>query len=138
MNIVRWDPVRSLFNGSDFFPAALDPRERTGWVPAVDAFERDNRFVIRVELPGVERDDIEVRIEDGELVLSGERKRDAEFKDDNAYRRERVFGSFSRTFRLPDTLDVDKIEAKYENGVLTVEMPKSEASRPRRIKIQAA
>ena len=138
MNIVRWDPFRSFFNDSNFFPAAPDSPERASWAPAIDAFEKDNRLVIRAEVPGVERDDIEVRIEDGELVLGGERKRDVEFKDENAYRRERVYGSFTRRFRLPDTLDLDKIDAKYENGVLTIEIPKSEASQPRKIKIRAA
>ncbi len=107
-------------------------------MPAVDIVEQGDDLVIRAELPGVARDDIEVRVEDNTLVLSGERKREKECDEEQAYRVERSYGSFVRSFRLPKTVDAAKIAASYQNGVLEVRLPKAEEARPRRIQINAA
>jgi len=138
MNIVRWDPFRGLLGLHDQVrPSLLDPG-MSAWVPAVDIHEKVDSIVIRAEIPGVDRNDIDVNIEDGMLVLSGERKREAEFTEENACRLERTYGSFSRRFSLPKTVDASKVDATYENGVLVVTLPKAEEAKSRKIKIKAA
>jgi len=119
MTLVRWDPSQA-------------------WAPAVDIFEKDHDLVIRAELPGVNKDDIDVGIEDGVLTLRGERKREAEVEDGSAYRLERVYGAFTRSFTLPTTVDASKIEAAYKDGVLQVTVPKLEAAKPKKVQIKAA
>ena len=138
MNIIRWDPFRTLFGVTgQGYPSLFDDGEPT-WVPAIDVFERNDRLVIRAEIPGLDRKEIEVRVEDGQLVLQGERKREAGLTEENAYRLERNHGSFVRRFRLPESLDLSKIDATYENGILEVTLPRSEEARPRKIEIRAA
>lgn len=140
MTLVRWDPFRDLMGLHQRFNQAASGSEDTygSWAPTVDIFERGEDLVIRAELPGVERDDIEVRVEDNTLMLSGERKREQEFDEANAYRLERVYGKFMRSFRLPKTVDASHIEASYKNGVLEVRLPKAEEAKPRKIEISAA
>jgi HSP20 family protein len=108
------------------------------WVPPVDIFEKNENLVLRVELPGVEKDDIEVRIENGVLSLHGQRRRDQEIEEKNAYRLERSFGAFSRSFSLPTTVDATRIAATYKDGILEVTLPKAEEAKPKRVPIQAA
>ena len=135
MNIVRWDPFKSLLDGfptPDFAPADA------GWRPAVDVFERDDVLVFRVEVPGVEKDDIEVNVEDNVLTIKGERKRDVELKDGSTYRLERSFGSFTRRFSLPRGLDSSKVKALHKNGLLEVTLPKAEEARSRTVTVEAA
>ena len=140
MNIVRWDPFRTFMGLTDSaLPAPLDAADgQTRWVPAIDVFEKDESLVIRAEVPGVKREDIEVRVENGVLALSGERKRETEAEEKNAYRMERVHGSFSRRFRLSDSFDATKVDATYENGVLELRVPRSEKSRSRTVEIKVA
>ena len=105
MTLVRWDPFRTLRLFGDF----ATPEEGYGaWVPPVDIFERGDDLVIRAELPGVSRDDIDIQAENGTLVLKGERRREAEVDEKNAYRVERLYGSFTRSFSLPTTVDATK------------------------------
>ena len=134
MTLVRWDPFRDLMT--------LQQRQlpRYGeWVPAVDIFEKGDDLVIRAEIPGgVEKDDLDIRIEDNTLVISGERKRDAEFEERDAYRLERSFGLFSRSFTLPTTVDSARISASFKNGVLELTLPKAEQAKPHKIEILAA
>ena len=111
---------------------------RSSWSPAVDIFENGDDLVIRAELPGVNKNDIDVRSQDGSLVLRGERKREEEITDDNAYRLERSYGGFVRSFRLPETVDAARIGASYKDGVLEITLPKAEESKPKRIEINAA
>jgi HSP20 family protein len=107
------------------------------WAPPVDIFEKGDDLVIRAELPGVEKDEIDISVEDNRLVIQGERQREQGFNEDHAYRLERSFGSFVRSFMLPKTVDASKIAATYVNGVLEVTVPKAEAAKPRKVAIAA-
>lgn len=146
MHLSRWDPVRDLITISNRLSRiAGDGDSRFGaedgwgaWVPPVDIFEKNENLVLRVELPGVEKDDIEIRVENGVLSLHGQRRREQEFDEKNAYRLERSYGAFSRSFTLPTTVDSTKIAATYKDGVLEVTLPKAEEAKPKRVPIQAA
>jgi len=106
------------------------------WAPAVDIFERGDDLVIRAEIPGVDKNDIDINVENNTLSIRGERKREDELDEDRTYKRERVFGSFVRTFRLPRSVDSSRISASYVNGVLELQLPKAEEAKPRRIEIK--
>ena len=107
----------------------------TGWMPPADLRETDTAYLIEAELPGVTKDDVELTYDDGVLTFSGERKFEAE-DESNDYRRiERRYGSFSRSFRLPREVKADEVTAAFENGLLTITVPKGEDARPRTIKI---
>lgn len=95
----------------------------TAWSPTVDVFEKDNRLVTRVDLPGVKKDDVSVEVTDGHLALSGERKRDTEEKKDNFYRSEREYGSFYRAVPLPKGVKLEDVKATFADGVLEVSVP---------------
>ena len=136
MNIVKWDPFRSLFDFPS--PSARGVAPARSWTPAVDIYEKDDTLILRAELPGVAKEDIDVTVEDGVLTLRGERKHEKDFEDATSYRRERWYGSFTRSFVLPETLDASRVAAKYDNGILQVTLPKAEAAKPRKIAIQAA
>ena len=130
MTLVRWDAFGDLMHRRfDSFGA---------WTPAVDIFEKGDDLVIRAEIPGVEKSDIEVRVEDNTLVLKGERKQEQGFEEHNAYRLERSYGSFVRSFRLPKTVDPSGISAEYRAGVLEVTLPKAEEAKPKQIEIKVA
>ena len=135
MIVVRWDPFKDLLR---YVPNAAPTSEGARWQPAVDVFERDDVLVFRAELPGIDKEDIDVSVEDGVLTLSGTRKRDAELDDHSAYRLERSFGAFERKFSLPRGLDVTKIKAVHKNGLLEVSLPKAEEARSRKITVEAA
>ena len=126
MTLVRWNPFQEPEGWSRV------------WAPAVDIFEKDHNLVIRAELPGVGKGDIEVGIENGVLTLRGERKRASEAEEGNVYRLERNYGAFTRRFTLPTTVDASKVQATYKDGVLEVTVPKLEAAKPKKIEIQAA
>ena len=108
------------------------------WVPPVDIFQDNDNLVLRTEVPGVEKDAIEVRVENGVLTLQGERKTDGDLNEKNAFRQERIFGRFARSFTLPTTVDAARITARYRDGVLEIVLPKAEAAKPKRVEIQAA
>ena len=101
----------------------------------VDIYDRDEKIVINAELPGLEKKDISIDVKDRVLTLKGERAYDNETKDEKYYRRERAFGKFQRSFTLPDGLDPEKIKADYKDGLLSVEIPKSEKEKPKQITI---
>jgi len=145
MKIVRWDPLQQLVAMSNRLNREIDdpstPRTEDSfgaWIPPVDIFERPDHLVIRAEVPGVPMEDLDVRIENGVLTLHGERKRDTDVKEENAQRMERVYGSFTRSFSLPTTVDAAKVAATYRNGVLEVTVPKTETTKPKSIEIKAA
>lgn len=145
MTLVRWDPFRDLLSIDERLNRILSGRSDRASddfsgarAPLVDIFEDGDDLVIRAEIPGVEKDNVDIRVEDGTLVLSGERKRDEELKDENSYRVERSYGKFSRSFRLPTTVDASKIVAQYKDGVIEIKLPKLAEAKPRKIKIQAA
>jgi len=145
MQLTRWDPVRDLISISHRLNRiATDHDTRFGgedtygaWVPPVDIFEKNENLVLRVEVPGVNKDDIDIRVEDGLLTLTGQRRRDEEVSEENSYRLERSYGSFTRSFSLPTSVDASKIVASYKDGILEVTLPKADAAKPKKIPIQA-
>jgi HSP20 family protein len=94
--------------------------------------------VLKAELPGINPDDVEIRVEDSTLYLKGERKFEKDVKEENLHRVERSYGTFTRSFALPNSIDADKVKAEYQNGILTLTMPKREEAKPRSIKIDVA
>ena len=147
MAIVKVDPFREISAMQDrmarLFGDAYVRDEDTGfrgqWAPAVDIFESDNHdLVIKAELPGMTREDIEVTVENSTLVLKGTKKFDADIKEENYRRIERSYGTFNRSFTLPTTVDATKVSAEYKNGVLTVKLPFREEAKPRTINVDVA
>ncbi len=145
MNLTRWDPLQQLvamssrLNRTFSDPNAPRTEDTFGaWAPPVDIFEKSDHLVIRAEIPGVQKDDMDVRIENGVLTLHGERKQEADVREENAYRMERIYGTFTRSFLLPTTVDSAKITATYKDGVLEVSVPKAEAAKPKQVVIEAA
>jgi HSP20 family protein len=141
MAIVRWDPARELADMeidrlnrmfTEFYGDAFS----RGWVPAVDIYETDDHeVVLKAELPEMKREDIHITFENGVLTLRGERKVEQEVKRDNFQRLERRYGTFSRSFTLPNTIDPSRINASYKDGVLTVRLPQREEARPKQIAV---
>jgi HSP20 family protein len=146
MAIVRFDPFRDLAVLHDrvnrLFGDAYGAREEgvlSSWVPAVDIFENEKKeLVLKAELPDIRKEDVSVTVENNMLTLSGERKVDSEVKKEHYHRLERSFGSFSRSFSLPTTVDTGKIGADFRHGVLTVRLPFREEAKPRAINIDVA
>ena len=107
----------------------------SGWTPALDIHEDKDNFIVRAELPGMTREDIDVSLHDGMLSISGERKLDKKYEEAEVYRTERFFGKFQRTVTLPAPVAGDKVKAQYQDGVLTVTLPKTEAAKPKQIEV---
>ena len=146
MNIVRFDPFREMATLQDrvnrIFADAYnrhgedDLTTRGAWVPPVDIFENDNHeLVLKAELPDVTREDISLRVENNTLTISGHKKAETDVKEQQYRRIERSYGSFSRSFTLPATVDASAIAADYKNGVLTVRLPLREEAKPRQIQV---
>src|SRR5689334_20457874 len=110
----------------------------SGWTPAFDIFEDEDNLVVKAELPGMKREDIEVSLHDGSLSISGERKSEDKYEGAELYRAERFFGKFQRTVTLPAPVASDKVKAQYEDGILTVTLPKTEESKPKHIDVNVA
>jgi len=108
---------------------------RENWMPAVDILEKEGNLILRAELPGMTEKQIDIKLEGNTLTLKGERKMENEDKKSNYHRIESFYGSFTRSFRLPDTVDAEKINAEYKNGVLTVTIPQKPEVRPREIPV---
>ncbi len=142
---VYWNPFRQLTNLRDeidrLFESPLSGfGELTqpfmgGWMPAVDLFEDKDNFVLKAELPGMKKEDIEVSVHEGVLTISGERKEEKEHKDAESYRAERFFGRFHRTVSLPTAVAAEKVAAGYKDGILTVTRPKAEEAKPKQIPV---
>ena len=128
MAIVRWnDPFREF--------APFQDR----WVPPVDIFQDgDKEIVLKAEVPDMSREDIDITVENGTLTIKGEKKITTDVKEEQFHRIERRYGSFSRSFSLPRTVDATKVGADYKNGVLTVRLPLREDAKPRQIKVEVA
>ena len=133
MSLIRYNPtgLTPWFDFDRFFEG-FDPgfgltrsNGEKAWSPAVDIYEDEKEIVIKADLPDVEEKDIDVRVDDGRMTIKAERKFENEEKKDNYHRVERRYGSFARTFALPETVDAEKIAAKYNKGVLKVTMPKT-------------
>jgi HSP20 family protein len=148
MAIVRWEPFQDLVTSQrDFdrlFREAFNPLFGKGeastrtWAPAVDIFEDENSIVLKAELPGLDPKDVEVRVEDNTLYLKGERKFEREVKEENYHRIERSYGSFARSFSLPNSIESEKVDANYKDGVLTLTLPKREEAKPKAVKINVS
>jgi HSP20 family protein len=144
MSITRWDPFQNLATLQDqvnrLFEAPLASRRAessnlTAWAPAVDIYETENELVLKADLPDIDEKDLDVRVENNMLTIRGERKFEQKVKEDNYLRIERTYGSFSRSFGLPTTVNTEGIHAEYKNGVLTVQLPKRAESKPRQVKV---
>jgi HSP20 family protein len=141
--ITRRDPFLSFANWQDqvnrVFESAFHGRAEgsalTAWAPAVDIYETENELVLKADLPDVNEKDLDVRVENNMLTVRGERKFEQKVKEENYLRIERTYGSFSRSFSLPNTINTESIKAEYKNGVLTVEMPKKAETKPKQVKI---
>lgn len=148
MAIVKWDPFGGFLSNRDsfnrFFNEALtnfmnaEDTQARKWTPAVDIYETEQNLVLKSELPGIDPKDVEVRIEDGTLYLKGERKQERDVKEENYHRVERSYGSFTRTFSLPNSIDTDDVKAEYKDGVLTLTLAKREEAKPKTVKINVA
>lgn len=147
MDLIRWEPrgqqMRSLFD--DFFDVMVRPEwqrrrrwEEGGvWSPAVDLIDQKDKFLARVELPGVDKKDVKISLSDNNLTIQGEIERDKDIKKDEYYCCERVYGKFSRTITLPTVVDKEQIKASYKNGILEISLPKKPEEKPKEITIEA-
>ena len=148
MNMMtRWDPFRNmttlqeqvnrLFEGR-FQRGREDNSALTTWAPAVDIYETENELVLKADIPDVSEKDIDIQVENNMLTIHGERKFEEKVKEDNYLRIERTYGSFTRSFSLPNTVNMEAVKAEYKNGVLTVELPKRPESKPKQVKVNVA
>ncbi|MEA1995457.1 MAG: Hsp20/alpha crystallin family protein [Campylobacterota bacterium] len=129
------DRINRLFEGlmPDFVKTGVPATSK--WSPAVDIYEDKGNIYLDVEVPGMKKEDVKVKVEDKTLTVSGERKLEKEEKKEGYYRVERSYGSFSRSFYLPDNVDPTKIKAKYEGGVLKLSIPKKEEAKPKEVPV---
>jgi len=142
----RWDPFHQLTSLRDeidrLFESPFSALGEglqpfmSGWSPALDLYDEKDNFVVKAELPGMKKEEIEIQLHDGVLTLSGERKRETKFEGADTHRSERFVGRFQRTLTLPSQVDPDKVKATYQDGILTVTLPKSEAAKPKQIQIK--
>ena len=134
LNLTNWqDQVNRIFESA--FPGRGDNSTMTAWAPSVDIYETENELVLKADLPDMNEKDLDIRVENNMLTIRGERKFEQKVKEENYLRIERTYGSFSRSFSLPNTISTENIKAEYKNGVLTVEMPKRAESKPKQVKI---
>ncbi len=146
MNLIRWEPFAAMDELFTRFPSLLGRSSRVSgngdahldWAPPVDISETGQEYLIRAVLPAVKKDDVEITVEDGMLTLRGERRQDEERKDEKFHKVESLYGTFSRSFTLPDAIDAVSIKAESKDGVLTIHVPKTkaEATKPTTIKVQ--
>lgn len=154
MSLIRWNPTREFsslpsdvvnmrkeinrmfdgfFGGGVQDDGSLFP---SLWTPEVDIVEHENEFSVKVELPGVSKDDVKITMQENILTIRGEKKEEMESKDSTHYRSERSYGSFQRSFTLPTIVKNDKIEASYKDGVLSIVLPKAEEVKPKQIEVK--
>ena len=147
MSIVRWDPFRELEDMNDrlnrvFGRSIASPRDskdamRTfDWAPSVDVLETAEDFQVKAELPDVKKEDVKVSVDGGMLRIEGERKQEKEEKGKKWHRIERSYGSFMRTFSLPENIDDAKVQAEFKDGILNVRLPKSEKAKPKSVEVK--
>jgi len=147
MALIRWEPVRELHTMQSemnrLFNTFFDSPTPNGggravarrWIPAMDLVETGEHFVLRADLPGLSESDVKIELEDNVLTIAGERKAEHEEQGEGYYRLERSFGSFSRSLTLPEGVDAEGIKASFDSGVLTVQIPKPEQQKPRKVQI---
>jgi HSP20 family protein len=143
--LTRWEPFREFATLQDrinrVFRDSYSGSDRdeslttSSFAPAVDVYEDEHKVTLKIEVPGIDEKDIDVRVENNTLTVHGERKIEKEEKEENYRRVERQYGSFTRTFTLPQTVDTDKVSANYDKGVLNVTLPKKAEAKPKQIKV---
>jgi len=143
--ITRWDPFREFTTLQDrlnrLFRQSYGPEGReeslttSTFAPPVDVYEDEHNVSLKIEVPGIDEKDIDVRIDNNVLTVHGERKFEKEEKEENFRRVERQYGSFTRTFTLPSTVDAEKVSANYDKGILKIELPKKAEAKPKQIKV---
>ena len=144
MQLTKWDPFREMEDVFDRYTKGLTwPRfgrqeimTHGDWVPRVDIAETEKEFVIKVEVPEIKKEDVKISVDNGVLNIHGERKQEKEEKGKKFHRVERFYGSFTRSFTLPDNADETKIEASFKDGMLNVQIPKTEKSKPKAIDVK--
>ena len=146
MPLVRWTPMGNLLSFQHDMNRMFDQFFRGGhgeeahvsmWRPSVDIYETDNAWVIKAELPGVSKDDVSIDVHQNRLTLRGQRTHETDVKDEHYHRVERSYGSFQRSFTLPATVDAEKAEASFKDGVLELRLPRLESAKPHQIAIQS-
>jgi HSP20 family protein len=151
MAVVRWEPFRDLVTLQERMNRLFDESYRGGrgtaedewslggsWAPAVDIYEHEGNIVLTAELPGVDPKDVDIRLENNVLTLRGERKWSKDVDRENYHRVERSYGSFTRSFTLPNVVDTEKIKADFKDGMLRLTLPKREEARPKQIAINVS
>ena len=139
MSLSHFDPLANLRLFEDAFTRALsEPQTNRPWAPSVDIYETGEELVLKADVPDVDQKDIDVRVENQTLTISGERKFQQQESSKGYHRIERSYGNFVRSFAVPNSFDTEKIAASYKNGVLTVSLPKKEAAKPRQIKVEVS
>ena len=149
MNLVRWDPFRELEDLSNRLNRVIarssspstDGKETltmADWTPSVDISETDTEYLIKAELPEVKKEDVKVTVENGVLTIQGERRQEKEEKGKKFHRIERAYGSFVRSFSIPDYVDDGKVTAEFKEGILNLHLPKSEKAKPKAIEVKVS
>lgn len=146
MTLIRWEPFREL---DDIFAryspflgrmtnrqGSVEEGDAPAWTPLANISETDTEYLIKAELPEVNKEDVKVTVNEDVITISGERRKEAEHKDEKVHRIESVYGSFSRSFRLPEDADISAIQADSRNGVLKVRVPKKPAPRAKTVEVQ--
>jgi HSP20 family protein len=143
--LTRWEPFREfstlqdrmnrLFRESFSDPGRDESLVASSFAPAVDVYEDEHNVTLKIEVPGIDEKDIDIRVENNLLTVHGERKIEKEEKEENYRRVERQYGSFTRTFTLPNTVDTDNVQASYDKGVLKINLPKKAEAKPKQIKV---
>jgi HSP20 family protein len=147
MTLIRWEPFRELDDVfsrySPYFSrlaaarsAAVEEGETPAWTPVANISETGTDYLIKAELPEVNKEDVKVTVDENVITISGERRKEAEHQDEKVHRVESFYGHFSRSFRLPEDADINAIQAESRNGVLKVRVPKTPAPKPRTVEVQ--
>jgi HSP20 family protein len=143
-SMMSWGPFRNISNLQEQMNRLFEDSRRNGraessalttWSPPVDIHETENELIVEADLPGMNENDLDIRVENNMLTIAGERKFQSEVKEDDYLRIERTYGSFNRSFGLPSAVNAEAIKAEYKNGVLTLELPKRDEAKPRQVKI---
>lgn len=146
--LIPWRPFRELEAMERRFSDILSwpllpavwrriPTMEMGWAPAIDVFEKEDKFVVKAELPGMKEEDIDISVVGNTLTIKGERNAESKIEEDNYYYCERSYGSFSRSIDIPSNVNAQKIEANYEDGILEVSLPKTPEVKPKKISVSA-
>lgn len=148
MSLIKWSPERELMRLDrefsrifDFFNNRFDRRDdqkidNAVWSPFTDIVEDDDQYTLKLDLPGIKKDDVKISYNDGALTVSSERKEEVEEKNKKYHRIERAYGNYYRSFTLPTKVKEDKITAEFTDGILTIKVPKAEEAKPREIEIK--